>query len=97
MDSELADKEALIFCTSLLAEAIADEGTFIDSEPLGSGRDVFSCFVKYFNRDIFEFDVYCTSRIQLNGIMQQNVSHDSIYMHVIYIAGDLGNMHTRGK
>ena len=26
----------------------------------------------------------------------QNVSHDSIYMHVIHIAGDLGNMHTRG-
>ena len=57
----LSDKEA-IFCTSLLADTIADEGTSLENVPLGSGRLVSFCFAKYFNRAI-SFNVQ-TSHVQ---------------------------------
>ena len=37
----------------------------------------------------------CATKIK--KVCYQNVSHDSIYMHVIHIARELGNMHTHGK
>ena len=42
----LSDEEA-IFCTSLLADTIADEGISLENVPLGSGRLVSFCFAKY--------------------------------------------------
>ena len=50
-DSEFSDEE-VIFFTSLLADTIADEGTSLESAPVGSVRFVLFCFAKYLNRAI---------------------------------------------
>ena len=51
LGSEFSDEEAIFF-TSLLADTIADEGTSLESAPVGSVRFVLFCFAKYLNKAI---------------------------------------------